>query len=61
MVLTSRYILFWGDHHYPGGGWEDQHLSYDDKEAALLVAKTLDADWWHLVDLTTGQIVEQGK
>lgn len=55
----KRYLTFAGDRYYPLGGWEDRRLSYDTKEEAV-EAVSGRWDWWHVVDLFTGQVVAQG-
>ncbi len=63
-----RYALFAGDQYYPAGGWQDYKGSYDSLTQALKAAagdtRNTDLqgkwDWWHIVDLETGKMVEEG-
>lgn len=52
-----RYLLFGGDTYYPGGGWEDYRGGFDSVEDALRAAAR-GSDWWHIVDLESGRIIE---
>lgn len=55
-----RYLLFAGDHYYPCGGWEDFICAGDDMEALKSTAGSLlSNDWWHIVEISTLQIVER--
>ena len=63
----KRYALFGGLDYYPGGGWEDFIGTFDTIEEATRAvsgsggvpyeSKPRDPDWWHIVDLTTGERV----
>lgn len=56
----KRYLLFAGSDCYPSGGWYDLRRDYRTPEAAVRAARRLrrrDAEWWHVVDAKTGQIV----
>jgi hypothetical protein len=55
----KRFLLFAGDEYYPAGGWEDFIESFSTVNGALAEAATLEADWFHIVDLTTGEMVEE--
>lgn len=52
----KRYLLFSGDHYHPEGGWFDLLGSFDRLEDAVLASPS-GADWFHIVDTTTGTIV----
>ena len=61
------FALFAGDTYYPSGGWKDLVGVFSTVEAAkATVAKNHDQlvdmcgsgyDWYHIVDLTTSEIV----
>lgn len=54
---VKRYAIFSGDQFYPDGGWSDYRSSHDTlSEARHALAPR---DWWQIVDLTTGEIVER--
>lgn len=57
-----RYVVFTGDTYYPIGGWYDNHSIFSTLEEAKEYIKqfTSKADWWHLVDLQTGIVLEEG-
>jgi hypothetical protein len=55
-----RYALFAGDQYYPSGGWEDFIGAYDSIEAARERAQRERYEWFHIVDLASAQIVEEG-
>ena len=54
----KRFAVFSGDKFYPSGGWNDFRSSHDTHDEARNAATT--GDWWQIVDLMTGQVVEQG-
>lgn len=57
----KRFLLFCGMQYYPSGGWNDlRDKGYDTLEEALKAAANRNADWWHIVDLNEGRIVEFG-
>lgn len=56
----DQYLLFAGDQFYPDGGWQDFKGSFTTLKAALREAAAWGADWWQIVDLKTGKIVEEG-
>jgi hypothetical protein len=65
----KRFLLFAGDTYYPGGGWQDFKKSFDTVLEAVKAAagNTKDTDlkdnfwdWWQVVDLQTGKMVEEG-
>ena len=63
----KRYALFAGNFYYPCGGWGDFESAFDtidDAKAAgsaeLQIrggAYSNEQDWYHVVDLQTGEIV----
>ena len=68
----KRYWLFAGDEHYAVGGVHDRHGMYDTITEAATEGKRqqtaewsdrlFDAyEWWHVVDITTGEIVAGSK
>lgn len=65
----KRFLLFAGDTYYPSGGWQDFKKSFDTVLEAVKTAagNTKDTDlkggtwdWWQVVDLETGKMVEEG-
>lgn len=63
---VKRYLLFMGVEFYPGFGWEDFVGAYDTiDEARKARAETRKADgftqWWHIVDIETLAMIEQGE
>jgi hypothetical protein len=59
MINVPRFLVFSGDDHYPLGGWQDFKGIFEDYVDALVKA-TEKGDWWHIVDLTSGEIVDSG-
>ena len=62
-IMQERFImflLFAGDFYYPAGGWEDYIGRYDSVERAEALLSNIGCDWYHIVDLSTNQIVKQG-
>ena len=58
----KRYWLFAGNDYYATGGMHDFRDCFDSVEEAETSAKKLDCDeWFHVVDITTGQIVAGTK
>lgn len=60
--LTLQYLVFYGDHYYPSGGWEDLADSFDDPNEAIATAKGMlkgggSCVWAHVVDKNTGQVL----
>ena len=59
----ERYILFGGIIYYASGGWHDVQGSFADHETAWTTAQQLmeqdKIEWWHIVDLESGEIVGQ--
>ncbi len=56
----KRYALFAGDTWYPSGGWNDFVDTYDTiADAAFRGMGT--GDWFHIVDLATGQITSNWR
>ena len=61
--MFKRYLVFMGDHYYPGGGWNDFSDSFDDWDLAKshALAKKQQgvgwpADWAQIVDTETGEV-----
>lgn len=54
----NRFLLFAGDTYYPSGGWNDLEGNFETLERAEAAAEELDPDWWHIVDLETGEKVK---
>lgn len=71
MAKVKRFILFTGENFYPGGGWADFRESFlvegdAEKAAEAFVALANSRGihtgvWWQIADLTTGQIVKEGR
>ena len=58
----KRYWLIAGNDYYATGGMHDFRDCFDSVEEAETSAKKLDCDeWFHVVDITTGQIVAGTK
>lgn len=58
----KRYWLFAGNDYYATGGMHDLEGSFDSAAEAEASAQNLDPDqWYHVVDITTGQIVSGTK
>jgi len=57
----KQYALFGYDQYYPLGGWEDYKGSFDTPEEAVTYAHAISyqQDYWQVVDLHTGSIVNQ--
>lgn len=59
--IWQRYILFAGDGFYPEGGWNDWRGNYekleDLKEDLEKLNETWHFDWWHIVDMTTWDVI----
>lgn len=56
----KRYLLFLSVAYDEKGGWNDFAGDFDSIVGAALKAKEIivsAANWWHVVDLTTGTIV----
>lgn len=54
----KRYWLFAGNDYYATGGMHDFRDSFDSVQEAEASAKKLECEeWFHVVDITTGQIV----
>lgn len=57
----KRYLLFAGSAYFPCGGWGDLLGDFEEIKYAKLILLTLrkmDKEWWHIVDTTTGSVVE---
>lgn len=57
----NPYALFAYSQYYPAGGWNDYKGSFETIESALEGAANAECERWHIVDLTTGEIVKQGR
>ncbi|RYD44736.1 MAG: hypothetical protein EOP83_31180 [Verrucomicrobiaceae bacterium] len=58
----NRFVLFAGQDYYPLGGTEDIKGSFETFEAAKAFAEPLGEDWWHVLDLLSGETIEgKGK
>lgn len=57
----KRYLVFHGEHYYPGGGWSDYLEQTDDLEMAKFLAKvaTKYGGWFQIVDTHTKEIINQ--
>ena len=56
----KRYLLFVYSQYYPTGGWNDfagDFATVENAKEMLLVLKSLDSEWWHIVDTETKTIV----
>ena len=53
------FALFAGSKYYPRGGWKDFIGVYDTLEDAKAAVKNF-YDWYHVVDLATQQVVNEG-
>jgi hypothetical protein len=56
---VKRFAVFSGDQYYPDGGWGDFKSSHDTLDEAK--SEKTRGDWWHIVDLVAGRIVESGR
>lgn len=55
----KRFHLFAGDDYYPAGGARDLRGSFDSVWDAVEHMANKPADWWHVLDSQTGQIVKE--
>jgi hypothetical protein len=58
---TDYYLLFLTDDYYPGGGWSDFERLFDDLEECLEHAANSGRDWYQVVDLSTLEVVYEGR
>jgi len=63
---TKMYILFGGEHYYPGGGFYDYIGTSDlvqelKDHAKILEKKERYFDWWHIVDSDTWKIIDDSN
>jgi hypothetical protein len=56
---VKRFVIFAGDQYYPDGGWSDYRSSYATLDEARHAITP--RDWWQIVDLETGRIVERNS
>ncbi len=55
---AKRYWLFAGEDYYATGGVHDLTGSFDSVAEAEASVQAIDSsEWYHVVDITTGQIV----
>jgi hypothetical protein len=67
-------VLFVGGNYYPSGGWYDVWAFFETEEQALITMyqfaeldkfveypPKLDGDWWHIVDLRKGKVINRGR
>ena len=52
-----RYLLFAGEHYYPGGGWLDFVGAYLSVYRAKAAKLPKDSEWAHVIDSKTGNEV----
>ena len=52
----KRYLLFTMHQYYPSGGCRDLADTFDDLTEAVQYAKQCHCDWWHILDIQTGEI-----
>lgn len=61
---SKRYTVFGGHKFCSNGGWEDHIADCKSieacKEELLTCLHTGGLDWWHIVDMKKGEIVESG-
>lgn len=55
------FALFAGHNFYPSGGWDDHIATFLTLEEAQHArnARSHNYDWFHIVDLAKGEIVER--
>jgi len=63
----KKFLLFSGCQYYPRGGWMDFKRDFDTSQEATDFLHSEEfrkdygvADWWHVINLTTGRIVALG-
>lgn len=56
--MVQRYLVFRGDEYYPSGGWGDFLGSWANLEDARKRLQHDKPEWWHIVDIETGKIIE---
>lgn len=54
----TGYAVFAGDYHYPSGGWRDLTGTFATLDEARRSLMGVRRDWWQIVDLGTGQMVD---
>jgi len=58
--MLRQFLLFAGANYYPAGGWDDYIDSFDsveDAKAHVDAQASMRFDWWHVIDMTTGEEV----
>jgi len=55
------FALFAGHNYYPSGGWDDLIGTYPTlpEARAVSIARSHEYDWFQIVDLVKGEMVEQ--
>ena len=64
MKTNNRYWLFGGAQHYASGGVHDTIGRFGSRDDAIAHAEAWedhqrDREWWHVVDILTGEIVAE--
>ena len=54
----KRFLVFYGDSYYPGGGWTDFKGDFDSIEEALKFLSEKCYDWKDIVDSVTKKVVD---
>lgn len=57
-MKKSGFLLFGGEDP-PSGGWKDLIGWYGSEDHAMEDLALYDVEWWHLVDLESGQITSR--
>lgn len=59
----KRYAVFQGYYYYPAVGWKDHVQSFENEDEAreYVELESGGNDWWQIVDLTTGHIIDSGS
>lgn len=59
--MLKRFLVFKGDHYYPGGGWRDFRGDFEYLEDALVWIQSAPADssgsWAHVYDIEQKKVV----
>lgn len=56
-AVSRAFLLFAGDDYYASGGWKDFVDRYDTLDEARNAGIRDGCDWWHVVNIESGQIV----
>jgi len=57
------FALFAGENYYPAGGWQDLvgvFPTLEEAQAALQGLDEYSREWYQIVDLAKGEMVEEG-